>query len=115
MEVMPKFVDMAKDAEEMKEDPSPEAMPQPVYPYGLCLCLSQDELDKLDLDTGCEPGDMLHMHCMAKVTSVSKNDTTDGPKMRVELQITAIACESEDGENEEAETRMRPKVKSPYK
>lgn len=115
MEVMPKFVDMAKDAKEMKEDMSPAEMPQPVYPYGLCLCLSQDELDKLDLENDCEPGDMLHMHCLAKVTSVSKNDTTDGPKTRVELQITAIACESEDDENEEAEAAMPRKAKNPYK
>ncbi len=105
MEKLPGFVNMAVTPQEREEEdyasPAPEAPAQPIYPYGLCISLCQDELEKLDLEDDCDVGDMLHMHCIARVTSVSKNDTTDGPKMRVELQITDIAAESEDEENAE--------------
>lgn len=75
--------------------------PAPSYPYGLCISLCEEELEKLNLDIeDAAPGDMLHLFCMAKVTSVSKNDTENGNTCRVELQITHIAAESEDEENE---------------
>lgn len=72
----------------------------PRYPYGLSLSLCQDELEKLDIDKAdIGVGDMLHLHCLAKVTSVSSNETEDGENCRVELQVTHIAAESEDEEN----------------
>lgn len=116
--MMPKFVDMAITPAERKEDmpmmaSSPAALP--TYPYGLCISLCDDELAKLKLPADCEVGDMLHMHCLAKVTSVSKNETTDGARTRIELQITAIAAEDEDGENEDAERAMPDKIGGRYK
>lgn len=107
MDKLPEFVSMAMEPKE--GDMLPENM-QPMYPYGLCIRLTSEELQKLDLEDNCNVGDMLHMHALCEVTSVSKNQTQDGTKCCVELQITHIACESEDEENEEAEESMPHKV-----
>jgi len=101
------MVDMAKTpqekAEDMAEASAPTALMQPDYPYGLCICLTQDELDKLGLDSDCCVGDMVHLFAMASVTSVSKRDNGAGPECRIELQITHLEVEDEDEENEENE------------
>lgn len=110
VDMLPKMVDMARDQDEKTDDMSVNQ--QPDYPYGLCLSLSQSELDKLDLDNDCEVGDLLHMHCIAKVTSVSKREINGEPDCRIELQIQYIAAvENEDDENEEVEQKMEPSKK----
>lgn len=115
--VLPKFIDMAKTATELHLDKpeavTPKAPALPVYPYGLGICLTQEELDKLDLDGNVQVGDMVHLFCLAKVTSVSTNDTTEGPKTRVEMQITNIAVEDEDEENREVDKETEPSPKEP--
>lgn len=104
------LIDMAITPKEMKEEygaPGLAATPStPIYPYGLCISLCNDELELLDLGNDCEPGDMMHMECIAKVTSVSKNDTTDGTKTRVELQIMGMALnpEAHEAAEEDAPT-----------
>ena len=114
MDLLPKFVDLAREPKEIGEDlPAPE---QPIYPYGLCLCFDQETLDKLDLDSDAEVGDMIHIHALGKITSISKRDTESGPDCRVEIQLTAIALEDEHEEDEEAEEFMRrPSAKSMIK
>lgn len=94
---LPSMTDMSMDEEELKEYESPSP---PRYPYGLCISLCEDELEKLGLeDEDIEPGDMIHLQCMAKVTSVSSNSNQDGDHCRIELQITHIAAaEDEDDE-----------------
>lgn len=94
-----KLVDMARTAKEMTQTVSPSLMNAPLYDYGLSLCFNDETLDKLHLDTDVEVGDMLDTRMLLKVTSVSKNDTGDGEKCRVELQVTHIAVV----ENESAE------------
>lgn len=77
-----------------------EDMPQ--YPYGLRICLSQDELEKLDLEADCEVGDVIDLRAFARVTSVSKNQMSDGSQQcRVELQIEQLAVENESSEDME--------------
>lgn len=111
------MVDMGKTAEEVKEEieersGGPEASTS-VYPYGLCLALTEEELDKLGIgDELPNRGDMIHIAAMAKVTAVSENENemTDGSKKvrrRVELQITHIALENEDEEGEQEARRSR--------
>lgn len=93
-----KMVDMRMTTEEKAEFMAPSP---PNYPYGLCLSLCQDELEKLDLgDADIEVGDMMHLQVMARVTSVSESDhETSGPACRIELQITHIgSVEDEDTE-----------------
>lgn len=92
---------MARDPEEIVENTAPQMAEQSIYPYGLSVCLTQDELDKLDLDSDCEVGDILHMVCMARVTSISKNQMTNGESCRIEMQIFDI--ETLEDENEEFE------------
>lgn len=103
-----KMVDMAHTPEDIKKEaeaygvvPSGNANK---YPYGLCISLGNDELEKLNLDCDCEAGDMIHLFAMAKVTSVSQRDTENGEvQKRLELQITHLGLENEEEENEEVE------------
>lgn len=100
MRKIPAMVSMRRTPAEKTEAASP-TMDQPDYPWGLCLSLCQDELEKLGLSDEVEVGDMLHIHAMAKVTSVSSSDNeASGPQRRIELQITDMVGEDEDSENE---------------
>lgn len=108
------MIDMAKSPEEVKEETKMSvpamgaALSAPMYPWSLCIRLEDDTLEKLGLD-GEMPsvGEMIHLCAMAKVTSVSENEMEDGnggKKSRrcIELQITHLATESEDDENDRA-------------
>lgn len=115
MKMLPNFVDMAKSPEQIAEDSMPYDMQKHetnVYPYGLGICFGQQELDKLNLDGDCEPGDMVHLSCIARVTSVSKNETNEGMKTRIEMQIERIAVEGEEDVAEQP--RQIGRVRRPY-
>lgn len=117
MKILPGFVDMAKDAAELAEEARPfedKSFPVAVYPYGMNICFGNEELEKVGLDTNCEPGDSVHFQAIAKVTSVSKNETTEGPKSRVELTITHIAVD-DIHEEVEAPAAKRMDYKNLYK
>lgn len=86
------MVDMSRSPEEMVE--GIEHIP-PTIPYGLCISLTHDELEKLGLDDNCDVGDILHMVCMARAKSVSKNESG----CRIEMEIFDI--EVLENENEE--------------
>lgn len=94
---------------------TPVAMPHNTYPYGLCICLGKDELDKLNMDMEVDAGDMIQFKAMGKVTSVTKRDTDQGMDCRVEIQITAIAVDGMEEEPGEAEEDMPRKLRNPYK
>ena len=106
-----KMVSMVKAAKADGPDASPPtpAVDNPIYPYGLCISLCEDELDKLGLEADCDIGDTVHLFCMAKVTSVSQHESQNGKHCRVELQITDMAVESEDEENESYDDDDRKK------
>lgn len=100
---LPAMIDMSLDDAEKKEMSEPSL---PKYPYGLCISLCQDELEKLGLDDEelCV-GDMLHLHALAKVTSTSSYESEDGSHSRVELQICYMTgVEDEEKENKSVET-----------
>lgn len=116
MRTMPAMVDMAITPKEAEEECSPMCDPSqgPRYPYGLCLSLGQDELDKLQLSASeVEVGDVVHIMAFAKVTSVSSSETQEGSSSRVELQIIALASEDEDTEEADDQPKSNP-VKSFY-
>lgn len=106
-----KMVSMAKTPEQVNKEIGPanpmpmtaKAADVPTYPWGLCLNLEEDQLDKLEIDGDCEVGDTIHLCALATVTSCSSNQTEGGTKRRIELQITHLATENEDAENEASE------------
>lgn len=98
-----RMVSLERSVEEKAEERAANMMPpaiasMPDVPYGLHISLTEVELEKLDLEDNPEVGDMIHLFAMARVTSVSKNETGDGCKCRVELAITDMAVEDEDTE-----------------
>lgn len=73
----------------------------PKYPHGLAICLNTETLEKLGVDhEDWEFGDLFDLRCMAKVTSVSEQETEGGKDCRIELQIVMMGAESEDDEDE---------------
>lgn len=96
------MVSMEMDDESILDAAMPIPMPERQrFPYGLRICLTDKEMDKMELDIGdAVVGGMVHLHAMARITSVSQNDTPDGKCGRVELQIEDMCVESEDEENE---------------
>lgn len=87
---------------------------KPKYPCGLCISLTGDELEKMNLDASSAfVGGTIHLHAMARITSVSSSDrapsewSEGGQSTRIELQIEEMAIESEDEENENYEREMR--------
>ena len=108
------FKDMQRDPEKGSDLAYPTtaldngAKPKPYYPYGLNVCLCDEELTKLGIDPSTmQVGGVVHLHSLAKVTSVSINDDEGGKSVRVELCLEQIALESEDDENKEAD-RAKP-------
>ena len=70
------------------------------YPPGLCLTLTDSELEKLSLsDEGVEPGDMLHLMLMTTVKSVHKY----GGGCSIHLQVIGGRIEDETHEDEDGE------------
>lgn len=109
-----KLVDMRKTPAEKLEDANCMTLGAVnEYPYGLCLSLGNDELDKLGADhTDLTVGDIVDLRAMARVTSISENETEEGKKCRVELQIVMLGAELESEEDEEyQEPRSRLKNK----
>ena len=105
MKHLPAMVDMALTAED-KEASLPSAVvgrmkaDQPIYPYGLCISLTEKELDKVGLGSDVDVGEMIHFFAMAKVTSKSEHQSDSGTCCRIELQIQQMSAENEDDENE---------------
>ncbi len=73
---------------EEKAEESGKMPDMPDYPYGLCICLNDDDLEKLDLADDMEAGDTITFMATAKVTSVSAREIGGEVEKRVELQIT---------------------------
>jgi len=93
---------MEMDDDDKLDAAMPIAMPErPDYPYGLRICLTEKELEKLGLD--CEEaveGGIFHGHFLARICCVTKTDQNGDKSCRIEAQIEDLAIESEDAENE---------------
>jgi hypothetical protein len=81
-----------------KEDDGPQ------YPYGLCIHLEKDQLEKLGITELPEVGALMMLHANAYVKTVSQYNTQEGTDQRVELQITEL--EVRPGEAKDAATIM---------
>lgn len=111
------MIDMELSDEGKIDAPCTASAPKgPDYPWGLRISLETEQLKKLGLDVKDLPlGAMIHLHGMACVTSCSESESeyTDGKQCRVELQIKALAVESEDLENDEEEAAEAEGEKKP--
>lgn len=94
---MDKLVDLEMDDEATLDAPMPIAAERQTYPYGLRICLTEKECEKLGLDPHeCEKGHYLTFKAMACVTSCSCTDGEYGHSDRVELQIEKMSVVDED-------------------
>lgn len=107
----PNMVDLKRTPEEETEDAIASFTPS-AYPYGLCLSLDKDTLEKLDVDFDrVEVGETYHLFIMAKVTAKSKGARENmDPHECIEMQVTHMGAESEDQENEEVAEPLHKKM-----
>ncbi len=89
---------------------------EPKYPWGLRINLTQSELEKLGLDyAGAQLDGVVHLHALARITSMSCDQTQDGENCRIELQITDMDVESEDDENAVQDAAVKSPRRLAYK
>lgn len=106
MQTLPKMVDLAnieKDDDECAVSMPMDSISGPRYPWGLRITLDTETLAKLNLDPGdVSVGDTIHIFAFAEVVGVNSSSSSDGgTRCSVDLQITQMASEDEDEENEE--------------
>lgn len=97
-----KMVSMMRTAEDKRGDkmagPAIEST-APDYPYGLCIHLDKDELDKLGIKDLPKIGTEMMIEAKVKVTRISQSaaESADGSDeyTSVDLQITDIGLEAE--------------------
>lgn len=82
--------DMKLSDEERAEYPSSMMANQPLYPYGLCISLESDSLEKLGLKLP-ELDQVIEFRVKAQVTSLnSRKEGNDGEDSCCSLQITGM-------------------------
>jgi hypothetical protein len=82
------MINLAQDAAEAAEVSAPETGDGPKYPYGLCLCLNDDTLQKLGIGLP-DVGQKVVIHAIATVTRASAVQEQDGgTEIGADLQIT---------------------------
>ena len=73
----------------------------PEYPYGLCLNLEKEQIDKLGLGTP-KAGSKMMLHALVEVKSVTVTDEKGGKGYKsLSLQVTDMALEAIGGRNNE--------------
>jgi hypothetical protein len=91
------LVSLKRTKEEQKKQE--EAMKSPAiaggedYPYGLCLTLDSDTLDKLGLENLPKLGGKVSLEAVAEVVGASMNAGKDYNNREVRLQLTALKLE----------------------
>jgi hypothetical protein len=85
----------------MEEMPGEMEGDAPEYPYGLCLHLGTDELEKLNITTLPEVGSTMMLHANVYVKSTSSYGTQGGGKdIKVDLQITDMEILPAEGKSD---------------
>lgn len=86
---------------------------QPKYPYGLVITLDNTAVEKLGIDLP-KVGEKMMIEAKVEVLRVSAEDTKDGMKKDVQLQITDLCIEAAGPENgsevkqEQVKQEIRP-------
>jgi hypothetical protein len=86
---MESLINMTMSAEEAKEETQPKAADAPKYPWGLCITLNDDSLEKLGLDKLPAVETEVMIIAKAVVSRFSEYQTQGGESERsLDLQIT---------------------------
>lgn len=113
------LVDLKMSKKDMDAESQPSASQQSPYPYGLCLRLDGDELDKLGIKDLPAVGDEFHIQAIGCVTSVAEMNSANSESRHIEIQIEQMELSNEgpadgeasvaeeEGEDAEASTVMR--------
>lgn len=89
------LVSMKMSREEAQEVSQPEMKDAPEYPYGLCIDLDDDALEKLGITTLPKVGSEMLINAKVVVKSVSSYDTQGGEsEAKASLQITDMEVAS---------------------
>lgn len=95
----PDMVSMERTSEDRQKSSYGMPMPSSDMPYGLCISLTEVEIEKLGLEGDCSVGDMIEFCAVAKVTAVSSTDSEEnGKHCRVELQITHMGIDDDEAD-----------------
>ena len=87
----------------MKQKPEREEAPgeieyeEPMYPYGLCIHLDQDQLEKLNITKLPAVGTEMTISAKVFVKGTSAYETQGGKDMTVDLQITDMEIGESEG------------------
>lgn len=93
---------MLKSLELDGEEQSDMVMPIPMddapdFPYGMRICLTQAEMEKLGIDPSeATVGASFLMHAMCRITSVSASESDGGSSFRMEAQIEQADVDGTD-------------------
>ena len=93
----------------MKQAPEKEEMPgeyeydEPAYPYGLCITLDAEQLEKLGITALPKVGSTMMIKAKAYVKSTGAYETQGGNDMTMSLQITDMEISGEDRQQSQAE------------
>jgi hypothetical protein len=112
---MPQMVDMAYTKKEIKEEQQEARLGEPSpYPWGLCIRLESEELDKLGVKDLPAVGAEVHFMAVATVTGVNQSARVGQDDERsVALQITMLQIMGvESAAEEKAEGKDTPAKES---
>ena len=94
---MATLIDMQMSAEETREQMNPTPADAPKYPWGLCLTLNDDSLEKLGVTALPAVDTEVTIVAKAVVSSTREYETQgDGSERTVELQITDMQLDGLD-------------------
>lgn len=88
------MISMKLDKKAAQEETAPSPGEAPLYPYGLCLSLSNDVLQKLGMTTPPAVGTKMTLTALVEVTSTSAYKEQDGAEISANLQITDMELSS---------------------
>jgi hypothetical protein len=96
-----------KQAVKREEVPGEIESDEPRYPYGLCIRLDKDSLEKLGITALPKVGGEMMITAKAVVKSTSAYDTQGGTDMSVELQITDMDVgQTENAQNNDRASKL---------
>lgn len=94
---MTSLINMENTPQEAQEMTSPSADNAPKYPWGLCITLNDDSLNKLGVKTLPAVGTQVTVIARATVSATRENATEgDGAQASMDLQITDLQIDGLD-------------------